>query len=56
MAIGFRESARNGNTPVRFPIEDRTISMLPQKSRWFYKKTLMVDEAYMAQLAAQKND
>ncbi len=56
IAIAMRESARNGNTPVTLPIEDRSISMLPEKMRWFYKKTLMGNDAYMEQLAAQKRD
>ena len=55
-AVALRESARNGHAPTRFPVEDRSISMLPQKTRWFYKKTIMGDEAYMAQLAEQKKD
>ncbi len=54
IAVALRESARNGHAPTRFPVEDRSISMLPQKTRWFYKKTIMGDEAYMAQLADQK--
>ncbi len=53
MAIGLRESARRGHTPVKFPIEDRSLVMLPQRTRWFYKKTLMGSEAYMAQMAGQ---
>lgn len=56
IAVGLRESARRGRVPVSLPIEDRAISMLPQKSRWFYKKTLMGHEAYMDQLAMQKKD
>ena len=56
IAVGLRESARRGHTPVSLPMEDRSISMLPQKSRWFYKKTLMGREAYMQQLAVQKKD
>ena len=56
IAVGLRESARRGHAPVSIPIEDRSISMLPQKSRWFYKKTLMGHEAYMQQLAAQKKE
>ena len=56
VAIAMRESARNGHAPVRLPIEDRSITMLPQKSRWFYKKTLMGSEAYMAALAQQKRN
>jgi hypothetical protein len=30
--------------------------MLPEKMRWFYKKTLMGNDAYMAQLAAHKRE
>ena len=56
IAIAMRESARDGHKPVRLPIEDRSITMLPEKSRWFYKKTLMGDDDYMAQLAAQKRE
>lgn len=54
IAVGLRQSARSGHIPVRFPLQDRSITMLPQKSRWFYKKTLMGEQAYMDQLAAQK--
>ena len=56
IAIAMRESARDGHKPVRLPIEDRSITMLPEKSRWFYKKTLMGNDDYMAQLAAQKRE
>jgi hypothetical protein len=55
-AIGMRESARNGHMPVKFPIQDRNLRMLPEKSRWFYKKTLIGDDAYMEALSKQKQD
>ena len=56
IAVAIRESARNGSTPVRFPLTDRSLAMYPQKTRWFYKKTIMGEEAYMAQLAEHKQD
>ncbi len=56
IAIALRESARRDHAVVKLPIQDRGIVMLPVKSRWFYKKTLLGREAYMAELATQKND
>jgi len=53
LCIGLRESARRGNTPVKFPIEDRSLTMYPQRSRWNYKKELMGHEAYMKALSKQ---
>ena len=56
LAVALRESARRGHAAVKFPLADRSLTMLPQKSRWFYKKTLLGDAVYMEQLAAQKQD
>ena len=56
IAVALRESARKGSVPVTLPLADRSITMYPERSRWFYKKTLMGDEAYMKQLAGQKKD
>ena len=53
IAIALRQSARQGNMPVKFPILDRTLAAYPEKSRWHYKKTIMGSKAYMAQLAQQ---
>ena len=53
IAIGLRESARRRHTPFKFPIEDRTLVMYPERSRWFYKKTLMGHEEYMTRMAGQ---
>ena len=56
MAIGVRESHRRGHAPVRFPLEDRTLRMIPHQSRLEYKKPQVGTEAYMAQIASQVKD
>ena len=56
ICIGLRESARRGKAPVAFPIEDRSLTMYPQRSRWNYKKELMGHDAYMDALASRKKD
>ena len=56
MAIGVRESHRRGHAPVRFPLEDRTLRMIPHQSRMEYKKPQVGTEAYMAQIASQVKD
>lgn len=53
IAIALRESHRQGRVPVKLPLEDRTLVMYPEKSRWHYKKELMGRKAYMDQLAQQ---
>ena len=56
MAIGLRQSHRQGHAPVRFPIEDRSLRMIPHASRMNYKKPQVGREAYMAQMANQVQD
>ena len=56
IAIGLRESHRRGHTPVKFPIEDRTLVMHPQRSRWHYKKDVYGREWYMEQMRQQRRD
>ncbi len=56
MAIGLRESHRRGHVPIRFPLEDRSLSLIPHSSRMEYKKPQIGREAYMAQIAAQVRD
>ena len=53
MAIGLRQSHRQGHAPVRFPLEDRSLRMIPHASRLNYKKPQVGREAYMAQMANQ---
>ena len=56
IAIGLRESHRRGHSPVRFPIEDRSLRMIPHASRMRYKKPQMGRDAYMRQMANQVQD
>lgn len=56
MAIGLRESHRRGHEPVRFPLEDRSLRMIPSPSRMNYKKPQVGRDAYMAQMANQVLD
>ena len=56
MAIAIRESHRQGHAPVRLPLKDRSLRMIPSRSRWQYKKPQMGREAYMTQIAAQVKD
>ena len=56
LAIATRESHRQGHAPVRLPLEDRTLRMIPSRSRWEYKKPQMGKEAYMEQIARQVKD
>ena len=50
----MRESARRGGEPVKLPLEDRSLTMYPQNSRWNYKKEFMGQDAYAEALAGQK--
>ena len=56
IAIGLRESHRRGHAPVKFPIEDRSLVMQPQQSRWHYKKNILGREQYMEQMRQQRRD
>ena len=56
IAIGLRESHRRGHAPVRFPLEDRNLRMIPHASRMNYKKLQVGREAYMRQMANQVQD
>ncbi len=46
IAIALRESHRRGHTPVRLPLEDRSLKIIPPMSRWLNKKPQMGAEAY----------
>lgn len=54
MSIAARESARRGSRPVALPLEDRSLTMYPERSRWHYKKEVIGRDKYMEQMAAQK--
>ena len=52
----MRESARRGNTPIKLPLEDRSLIMYPQRRRWNYKKEIMGRAAYMEAMSHRKRD
>ena len=47
IVIAMRESARRRHTPVKLPLEDRSLTMRPMLRRWTFKVTTMGREAYM---------
>ncbi len=51
IAIALRESARNGNTPFKLPVVDRSIMMYPEVWRWNYKKDVYGVEWYREQMS-----
>ena len=54
ICIAMRESARHNHSPVKLPLEDRSLKMFPIKGRWNYKKEVHGREWYMEQMAVQK--
>ena len=56
ICIALRESARQDGVPIALPLEDRSLAMYPQNSRWNYKKEIMGHDAYMHALAQQRNE
>lgn len=53
MAIALRESHRRGHSPVKLPLADRSLRIIPNPSRMYYKKPQVGEEAYMKQIAEQ---
>ena len=54
IVIAMRESARRRHTPVKLPLEDRSLTMRPMLRRWTFKVTTMGREAYMQDMAAHR--
>ena len=54
IAIAMRESHRRGHGAVKLPLEDRSLVMYPEKSRWHYKKDIHGREWYISQMAQVK--
>ena len=52
VAMAMRESARRGSVPVRLPLEDRSLTLMPQRYRWDNKKLLHGEEWYAEQIGA----
>jgi len=54
IAIGLRESERRGMTAVKFPLEDRSLKLVPKKGRMFNKKEVYGREWYTEQISRAK--
>jgi len=52
IAIGLRESHRNSFAPIRFPIPDRSLKIVPGKGRFLNKKDVLGEEQYSEQIQA----
>lgn len=52
IAIGLRQSHRQGFAPVRFPIEDRRLKIVPHASRFRNKKEVLGEVRYAEQIKA----
>ena len=55
ICVALRESARRGYVPVALPLEDRSLQMFPQKSRWNHKKEIYGEEWYREAMAQIKH-
>ena len=52
IAIGLRESHRNGLAAVQFPIADRSLKIVPSNGRFLNKKEVLGEEWYAEQIKA----
>ena len=56
LAIALRESERRNFTPVKMPLEDRTLQILPSAGRMYWKKEVRGEEHYAEQMASLRRD
>ena len=54
MAIAVRQSHRAGHTPIRLPIENRSLRLIPRPSRMENKKPLIGHDEYMDLMHGQR--
>ena len=54
-SVAMRESARQGHAPIKLPIPDRSLTLLPQKFRWMNKKELFGEERYAQEIGRATN-
>ena len=52
LALALRESARRDGPRVLLPLEDRSLTMFPERWRWHYKKDVYGADWYRDQMAA----
>lgn len=51
MAIAIRESHRRGHAPVKLPLADRSLRLIPHPSRMYNKKEVLGRAAYAKEIA-----
>jgi predicted dehydrogenase len=51
IAIALRESHRRGHSPVKIPLEDRSLKLMPARSRWLNKKEVYGEREYAQRMA-----
>jgi predicted dehydrogenase len=56
IGIALRESHRQGHAPIKLPIEDRSMKILPHAGRMFNKKEIHGREWYMEQIMGHKRE
>ena len=56
MAIALRESHRQGYAPVKLPLVDRNLRIIPSPARMYNKKPIFGREKYMDQVLSHKKD
>ena len=56
MAIALRESHRQGCAPVKLPMVDRNLRIIPSPARMYNKKPIFGREKYMDQVLSHKKD
>ncbi len=56
IAIALRESHRLGHVPVRLPLPDRSLRMVPGASRYYSKKSQMGAERYAEAMRTHKKE
>ena len=54
LSIALRESERRGFSPVKLPLEDRTLQIIPAASRMFWKKEVYGADWYTEQMTNHK--
>ena len=50
IAIALRESHRQGHAPVKLPLEDRSLKIVPVPARWLNKKDVYGREWYAKEM------
>ena len=51
IGIALRESHRRGHAPIKMPLEDRSLTLVPRKNRWFNKKEVYGEKWYNTQIS-----